>query len=449
MVRLSGSIKNEILTLIGIFSFIYPITLIIRAAFFKSEGILFNVIIDILILLTGFVILKIVGRLKQSFFKRLLPYLALAILIVIGAAAFYNSGFVRAFFEILILLLFYIIGYRIKSKYLDNFFSDGRFKFGIFLIAVSLIISFYFKHFITLKPYILVFTYIYIGVFILERNRNKLEWAFKQNGVDGSVFSTKIRSFNGKLTLLVFIIIVLLSNIKGLKLIFEYCLKLLGLAFLKINYYIALLLSLLLQKTDSNAPEKQDPQIVKFETNKPSLWDLIQDILIKAVLLYLVYKFLPVILRKLKQGFLFLIKYLKKLLTNLKQSQTENNDEYVDSMEILEMKVSRKENDNLKHKKKRTKKDFNKIDDPVERVRLIYKILIEKIQNKRVNIKTSDTTGEIYLKSMQIEGIQSSFKELTDIYDTVRYKDEVPSKDEINKAEKNYDLVCDIIKSTK
>jgi hypothetical protein len=163
----------------------------------------------------------------------------------------------------------------------------------------------------------------------------------------------------------------------------------------------------------------------------------------------LVYKFLPVILRKLKQGFLFLIKYLKKLLTNLKQSQTENNDEYVDSMEILEMKVSRKENDNLKHKKKRTKKDFNKIDDPVERVRLIYKILIEKIQNKRVNIKTSDTTGEIYLKSMQIEGIQSSFKELTDIYDTVRYKDEVPSKDEINKAEKNYDLVCDIIKSTK
>ena len=237
MIKLSRNIKNELLTLVGIFSFIYPAVLIIRLALFNAEGLLFNLLIDFLILFMGFLFSRIIDNKLKEFAHIHISIIISIIIIIIGGILKSSFGeFARLFFETAIVLIFYVIGYNYKNKNINNYFSDGNYKLAIFLIAIPLIMSFYFSNFLVLKPYILIFTYIFIIISIVERNRSKLEWAFKQNGVDGSVFSTKIRSYNSRLSILIFLIIVIFSNIKGIKVLFGYCLKFFGIVFLKLIY---------------------------------------------------------------------------------------------------------------------------------------------------------------------------------------------------------------------
>ena len=68
---------------------------------------------------------------------------------------------------------------------------------------------------------------------------------------------------------------------------------------------------------------------------------------------------------------------------------------------------------------------------------------------KRVSVSASDTTGEIYLKALSIKGLDKNFKEITEIYDFVRYKDILPGREELIKAEENYHIISDIIKNHK
>lgn len=449
MIKLSRRNKNEILSMLCIFSCIYPAVLIARTFFYNSEGLFSNLIINLLMLSVGYLIPYLVKRLKTLRFKKMVPLFSLLILITIGFIKFSSEGFERIGFEVVMGILFYLIGNKIRNNIFSSFIFDHKFKIGVFIFPATLILSLYNKDFLVLKPYILTLTYLFIGIFILQRNENKLEWAFNQNGVDAAAFSTKIRSYNGRLSLLVFAIIVMLSNIKALKEVFEFCLRTLAVGFSKLILLISYLISLLFAKTQGTPPQGQKGLTEMIGTQKPSLAGLIQDILIKAVVMYIIYKLLPVIWRKLRLGVVLLIKYLKKLITNWKQNQVENNDEYVDSSEILQLSINRKEKSILKQKKRNKEKDFNKITDPIERIRCIYRILLEKIQFKRVVIKNSDTTGEIYAKALKIDGIKFSFKDITDIYNVVRYKEEAPGVEEIEKAEMNFSVISDIIKKYK
>ena len=367
MIKLSKNFKNELLPLIGIFSFLYPGILIIKFGLFTSKGLTVDLLIDFTLLFLGLFFSQVASFIKSKFVF-MLPVL---IILSGGLLKGFFDGYLKLLFEIVISLMFFFIGYRYKIKNNDNYFNTGRINFVYFLIGIPLIISFYFRNFMFLKPYLFIFTYLFIVIFILERNKYKLAWAFTQNGVDGSVFSTKIRSYNRSLSLILFLFIIVVSNVKALSRAIGHFLRFAGFIFIKFCIYLMMLINSLFTQTEKKAQPGQTPQMPKVVgSNKPSLIAVILDIVVFVLFLYALYKVFPLIYKKLKNGILLIAKFIKKLLSKFSLNRVENNNEYVDSMEIL--KIASIDKDKKSSKTKIKERNLKKIVDPTEKIRAIY-----------------------------------------------------------------------------
>ena len=84
--------------------------------------------------------------------------------------------------------------------------------------------------------------------------------------------------------------------------------------------------------------------------------------------------------------------------------------------------------------------------DYVKRIRFMYKLVVNYIENYGIKISKSDTTGEIYVKGSEVEGLKENLGYTTDIYNKIRYGKRVPDETEYGKFEETFAHIVNILK---
>eukprot|EP00825_Cyclidium_porcatum_P049549 TRINITY_DN8595_c0_g2_i5.p2 TRINITY_DN8595_c0_g2~~TRINITY_DN8595_c0_g2_i5.p2 ORF type:complete len:226 (+),score=36.55 TRINITY_DN8595_c0_g2_i5:329-1006(+) len=166
--------------------------------------------------------------------------------------------------------------------------------------------------------------------------------------------------------------------------------------------------------------------------------NIILYIVVAAIIIYLLYKFFKVVPGKLKKLYIKIADAIKKKL-GLLFSNAENSDEYIDEVEVIKPDVGNDVTTTRKSGNRKTKRNITKIKDPVQKVRAAYGSVVSGLMKQKVEILQSDTTGEIYSKSVSVLGIDSELKEITSVYEEVRYGDKIPDEKMLSELENNYD----------
>jgi hypothetical protein len=156
-----------------------------------------------------------------------------------------------------------------------------------------------------------------------------------------------------------------------------------------------------------------------------------------AIIIFILYKFFRVVPGKLKELYKKIADAIRKKL-GLLFSNVEDNDEYSDEIEVIKPDEGSTVNTSRKTADKRSKQNLSKIKDPVQKVRLAYRSVVNGLKKQKVEILTSDTPVEIYGKSMSVSGIESELKKITAVYEGVRYGDKIPDDKMLAELEINY-----------
>jgi hypothetical protein len=154
-------------------------------------------------------------------------------------------------------------------------------------------------------------------------------------------------------------------------------------------------------------------------------------------------RFVKHIYRIVKKYFAIIRAFIK-LYLNRKSSHIELFEDYTDEIDFV--KPGREEESGDRRLPAKRRGGIGGLDPKAAKIRRFYKNILKLLVVKRITIKTSDTTGEIYCKSLRIEGISPSIDELTQVYNGVRYGERIPGDMEFQKAEDSYDGVVHILK---
>jgi hypothetical protein len=160
------------------------------------------------------------------------------------------------------------------------------------------------------------------------------------------------------------------------------------------------------------------------------------------VILYKLFKALPAKFRSMYQKIHDLIKgKLIQLFSN-----EVNNDEYSDEVEVVRPDDANTDTASVRNELRKQRRNISRIKDPVQKVRYSYLAIMTGLRRHKIEILKSDTTGEIYGKSLSITGIDKEFKKITALYDKVRYDDRVPDEKALDEMEASLDEVTHRLK---
>ncbi len=87
-------------------------------------------------------------------------------------------------------------------------------------------------------------------------------------------------------------------------------------------------------------------------------------------------------------------------------------------------------------------------DDPVAQVRYYYGLILDMLCMAGLKITKSDTAGQIHGKALNLDGVGGPLSEMTEIYNRVRYGDEIPAAETVEKAKESCSLINAAIKAS-
>lgn len=438
----------KFLALSGIFAFLYPVVLIARALLFKNDGGVRSLSFAFLLMVSGFLCgMFIIGNGPGSVSKLIFAYSTTVIPVAIALAIYPGKGIIAALFEAVPAFLFYFIGMRGNFLEFHSILSNKRIITGILLIVASLFAAAYLKDCIYLKPYIFISANVFIILSLVIKNQFNLEYnIFTRKYVNTTGVLKHIRSYNTMIIFFMFVLILALFNFKNTVM---YLFNIAGMVLKKVIWLMFKLISLLsFSKTDEGMSSISGlpPGLAEGEGISSPLLEQVIRVLVFFFILYILYHLILVIIDKIKSLFSTIIRFIEKLFTLYKDSGYMEVTDYDDEIETIKPSPVKRGIIRVKSRKRNMKKNLSKIADPVEKVRSAYCIVLGMLVNKNIAIDRCDTTGEIYRKSLKIEGIINYFKKLTDTYEKVRYGDKIPETGEVAEAESAYSSIVKTVK---
>jgi len=277
---------------------------------------------------------------------------------------------------------------------------------------------------------------------MLLKSIENIDEVFVRRGVEIPEIQKKIRKANYKRIILLYILILILFNIKDLV---TAAIQILFRIYIKVTFFILYFISSMLTPKDGNATTNGDsaPNL-PFEPGKGNkLLDYLLFALFVLFIIYLVYKILP----RLFRAFLRLIQYIKEKLTKvikLKDVKYEDSEciEIVEITKQVAVNRERKKRVNLFSLLKMAK-------DQSEKIRLMYAIIIKELNNKGLAIKSSDTTGDIIEKAYGIKDLGENLTSVTKTYENVRYGEVEPEQESYNKMKLEFEKIMNTLKNDK
>lgn len=364
----------------------------------------------------------------------------------IAGVLYGGMGVWRMMFEVFLLVLPYFIALKNSGKSYSDIFYNHIAIFGFIVMAAAIIASNYIAETNYLKWYFYAVLYVYILFYLVLRNQEDIDGnIYSKKYIQKSILPRNMRGFNLIAVLGLYCIILLLFNLKTVVLyLMDIGVKVIAWA----AYAIMWLVSLLFPPTgDARQDSAQMPADFGFfggaeEAVNPFM-NLLENTFKAFIILYVLYKLLPFLLKKA----VILVKKLAELLKRSfgRHTVAASVDEYNDEVETIKPEKEARRR-NLRKSIYEAGRELGKITDPVERVRQMYLILLKLLEAYGVELDKSDTTSEIYNKTKGVENLSVPFHPITSLYNKVRYGGEIPDHKSLTSFEARYNEASGIIR---
>ncbi|HHV95918.1 MAG TPA: hypothetical protein GXX37_05510 [Clostridiaceae bacterium] len=472
--KLWNLFRKEI-SLLTVFAFLYPLLLLMRAVLFGVTWGMPGIAFGIILLYAGYIVAGLITKKKQNFTRLFITYLSVFIISTVFAIIYW--GFIpgnkylptrlnsylsskvveilNIIFESLCIFILYFAGIRGRFNSYDSVITGKKLVFGSIVLIVSLIFIQYYKEVGYLKNTIYVFTYIFIILSLLIRNQENLDRTFIKKHIDLSTVPKNIRNYNSVFVTILFLIIIAIFNIQELTnfivTIIKNTPKFLILAFFKFLELLSKLYPVSEGQVDQGGGRDSFLGLPEGGEENPIaalLSRIFYFIILAGALGFVIWK-LPAILRVIGRKLGKLIKIVAEFFRKLfviQENNLEKETDYIDEVMIIKPQVNA---DSEKDKEKKIRRIGGKAwknSDYIKRIRFMYKLIVNYIKNYGIDIKKSDTTGEIYIKASRIDGIKDDLNYATNVYNKVRYGKKVPDEAEYSKFEEFFTDMVNILK---
>lgn len=448
-------------SLAALYCLLYPGVTVARVFFFGNDGGIAAAMLDFVFLFMGYGVGAVIlgnksgisekiakttvaeflfdKNAKSDFISRIVAYLTLLLPLCSAPMIYMGNDLFMIIFETAVLSVMYFLGLRVNFLDIDKLIVLGRVHIGSLFLGAYVLIAEKASSFsyLTLYFYIFALGYILLSLFIM--NQSSLDVEFIRKGTNSSGIPHNIRQYNTVLVILFFLLIVLLFKLKSFIIM---VVKIFGMAVKLVIWLYLKLAEFLTPGNPGGVQSSRGAEAPFFGGGSPPpdpLWNYIVNTLAGFVIMYLSYRLLLLIIKLLKFLFRKLVEFVMMLL-NSKDHNAKGLEEYRDEVETLKPDFLRTAGNAIMSffTRKRGLKD---ITDPVEKVRFIYKTVVEIFVGRGIGIRPSDTTGEIFDKTKPRNSSPEMMKELTLLYDNIRYGERIPEAKEVESVEKAIDNI--------
>lgn len=421
----------KLLALINIFLFLYPVFIALRYYLFNSTGGFPGVTFAVFSMFFGLFATKFICRKEYYFTTRLLSYLAILIPVIFSGLVYLPSGTLRIVYESVIAGIFYIFGSVNFSKSYGEIYNSKTLGANVIILTAVLLLANIVTAIKPVRGLIFIFVLFNIPIAMSIISEVNIDEVFLKRGVEIPEVQRSIRKQNFKLVAILYGIILVLFNIKDL---LSAILRFILLTYIKINIFIMYLISLLFENKDkSSGGSDQGSMNLPMEPGEGSKTaNVLFTVVAVILILFILYKLLPKIFKAIVE----LIRYIKsKISRKIKINENRYNDNECE--EIIE--ITKQSSDSWLKRKKRANlfSLLRKTHDPAQRVRLMYRIILNELGKKGIKVSASDTAGQVVRKAQAKDSLGAYLEGVTSVYEKVRYGEEVPDTGSIKKVEED------------
>lgn len=416
--------------------------IVLRMLVFGDNDNVFSIMLNIAVIFIAALITVFTVKIKAF-----IPYVFIIVPLFISCLIFIekDAGLFRIIYETVVTIPVYYSSVRLVHIPLQRTYSDTKvFYLCIILFLVQFIAIYFTKELAYLNTFIIIFMYISLVIGFFLKNQNKIDNIYINDDIHKSVIPRGLRSFNTVLTASVSFAMVLVFVFRDfavsvLRFVKNVIIWLIVTIFKIINF----LFKDFSGKDDNIKHGK--PKLPEFgEASESGGSGWLFMLLAALLLIYLIYRLAKLVIKLMPSLIKRLKDFVYKLLRINTRIRINNESEFFDEIISLEADTSN-EKKSVKQAGKHFKtlmkvSSIKKIKNPVEKVRLIYSQIILLLKSKELTIDKSKTTGEIYGLAVPMHLEDKSFKQITGLYNKVRYADLVPDENEISEIEKNYEI---------
>jgi hypothetical protein len=419
--------------------FYYPVIVLIRKFVFKEDGFILGILLLFFCIYIGNLSSRTFGKKKVFGKKRIVPLLLVVVPALICLIIFYSYEYTRIIYETFVASLFYISS---SISYYKDKFSRVRSNVLVrvtIIGIVSLLFCVFIKDFKYLKVYFEVIMFVELFFVLLLLNQKGVEEFVLKKSLSDQL-PENIRSFNFVLVVLVFGLILILSNIRFVAVEFSNLLlflsvKIVGLVFTIIKWLSS---NQVLPKNMGKIPNS----VNLTKSGQVDMTYKIVGWLTAIIFLIIFVRLIPVFIRVLPKVFSSLFKIFQGAFSIKSYNDTS---EYTDINMSIKPKNKKQVTKLSKSIIKDLKKKLKTIKDPVLIVRYNYLIVLCELISKGIHIKESDTSWQIAAKSEAIGGIKECFSQITACYNDVRYGQSFLDEEGITMIKEKYNTLIKIL----
>jgi hypothetical protein len=423
----------KLAALVAVISFLYPGVMTAREFLFDTGGNLLEFISALIAMVLGAGFAFVVYNKSHRLIRLIFTYFLAIIPAAAAIACFMDDDLGRAIYEAIVLVLFYINGVNSYLCYYNVIFNWKILYTGTVVLFICLLLASLSEKYMHMKGIFFTAAYVYILMSLVLKTQENLDLVFRKRGVEASEIQKKIRKSNMVTVLAFYSIILVLFNIKNIIVfILETARRLGG----QLMDFLIYLLKLLFRH---KAARPYQDSFGFIPLDPVPAWRpivvLIFSIVVHFFILFALYKLIPPLYKYLKKQIERFVGFLHKIIKGRVCFDTPDENECTEIVEVEKVIIDKK----ARVIKNNFLARLAKTSDPVEKIRLMYKITISSMVGKGVQITSSDTTGEIIAKSGRIDGVGTKFSVLTKIYEDIRYGEVSPSEEVLVSARQEFD----------
>lgn len=355
-----------------------------------------------------------------------------------GIFLFARHGILRCLFELLPLAAAYAISLKHTRLGSAGIMNRTTVFTGFFILFSALIISNVLSGLKYLRPWLQGASYFFILAYLIVRNQDDIDInIYDKMHVEKSILPKNMRRFNMLSVCAVFLIILLISNLKKA---IAFITALLGKVTVYVLYAILWMLEFIMPKPDVIQESGEIGQnSLNFGLRGISpVGNFILNILRNFTILYILYRIFFGLARRIPAYARNIAGLLAKLFSLDKGVKPIEESDYIDESETVRPEWVRMHFRTVGKKQRKARKKLKHITDPVEKVRRMYAIVLGMLQISGIKTEPGDTTLDIVKKTELPENVRNELSALTDVYNCVRYGGVVPGPEMMSEAASCY-----------
>jgi len=356
-----------------------------------------------------------------------------------------GSGPSRVLFELMPAMAAYIIALKQSRLGASQIMSNAAVYSGFLILVLSLelanISGLFFSDVSYLKPWLFGVSYFFIFAFLIVRNQEDIDSnIFDKKHIEKSILPKNLRSFNSIAVCVVFVLIMLMFNLKTVIMAIMRLIGQLSSMIMMLMLWLAEILMPLNGDGQGNGPSNSGLFDFGIQRISP-VGNFIFNIVRNFFLYYIIYRVILAVIRIAPKASRRLVELMKKLFSLERGDKADTNSDYMDETETVIPERRQKSESDAKRSIRQGTRALNQIKDPVLKVRYMFSIILKMLPAAGVQPDRSDTPAELARKAGTSQHISEGLSPFAVIYNQVRYGEKLPDRGMLDDAELNFNKV--------